>query len=105
MRGKALTPSEKASAKKGLKDAKKALLSGQYDMVILDEVNIAIHYGVISADDVLELLDKKPLETEVIITGRYADEKLIEKADLVTEMREIKHYFKQGVKARKGIEY
>ena len=74
-------------------------------MVILDEVNIAVHYGLISADDVLKLLDRKPLETEVIITGRYADEKLIKKADLVTEMREIKHYFKQGVKARKGIEY
>ena len=105
LRGKALTPSEKASAKKGLKDAKKALLSGQYDMVILDEVNIAVHYGLISADDVLELLDEKPPETEVIMTGRYADEKLIEKADLVTEMREIKHYFKQGVKARKGIDW
>ena len=74
-------------------------------MVILDEVNIAVHYGLISADDVLKLLDKKPQETEVIITGRYADEKLIKKADLVTEMKEIKHYFKQGVKARKGIEY
>ena len=74
-------------------------------MVILDEVNIAVHYGLISADDVLKLLDKKPPETEVIITGRYADEKLIKKAGLVTEMREIKHYFKQGVKARKGIEY
>ena len=74
-------------------------------MVILDEVNIAVHYGLISADDVLKLLYRKPPETEVIITGRYADEKLIKKADLVTEMREIKHYFKQGVKARKGIEY
>ena len=105
LRAKVLTPSEKASAKKGLEDVKKALLSGQYDMVILDEVNIAVHYGLISADDVLKLLDKKPQETEVIITGRYADEKLIKKADLVTEMKEIKHYFKQGVKARKGIEY
>ncbi len=93
------------SAKKGLEDVKKALLSGQYDMVILDEVNIAVHYGLISADDVLGLIDKKPPETEVIITGRYANEKLIKKADLVTEMKEIKHYFKEGVKARKGIEY
>ncbi len=105
IKGKKPASSAIASAKKGLKDVKKALLSGQYDMVILDEVNIAVHYGLISADDVLELLDEKPPETEVIITGRYADEKLIKKADLVTEMREIKHYFKQGVKARKGIEY
>ncbi len=105
LRSKIPTPSEKASAKKGLKDVKKALLSGQYDMVILDEVNIAVHYGLISANDVLGLIDKKPPETEVIITGRYANEKLIRKADLVTEMKEIKHYFKQGVKARRGIEY
>lgn len=105
LKAKVLTPSEKASAKKGLGDVKKALLSGQYDMVILDEVNIAIHYGLISADEVLKLFDKKPPATELIVTGRYADEKLIKKADLVTEMKEIKHYFKQGVKARKGIEY
>ncbi len=105
LRSKIPTPSEKASAKKGLEDVKKALLSGQYDMVMLDEVNIAVHYGLISADDVLGLLNKKPPETEVIITGRYANEKLIRKADLVTEMKEIKHYFKQGVKARRGIEY
>lgn len=105
LRSKIPTPSEKASAKKGLEDVKKALLSGQYDMVILDEVNIAVHYGLLGADDVLRLLDKKPPKTEVIITGRYADEKLIKKADLVTEMKEIKHYFKQGVKARRGIEY
>lgn len=105
LRSKIPAPSEKASAKKGLEDVKKALLSGQYDLVIMDEINIAVHYGLLSANDVLGLLDKKPPETEVIITGRYADEKLIKKADLVTEMKEIKHYFKQGVKARKGIEY
>lgn len=105
LRSKIPTPSEKASTKKGLEDVKKALLSGQYDMVVLDEVNIAVHYGLISANDVLGLIDKKPPETEVIITGRYANEKLIRKADLVTEMKEIKHYFKQGVKARRGIEY
>jgi len=104
LRSKIPTPSEKTSAKKGLEDVKKALLSGQYDMVILDEVNIAVHYGLISANDVLGLIDKKPPETEVIITGRYANEKLIRKADLVTEMKEIKHYYRKGVKARRGIE-
>ncbi|MBI5205793.1 MAG: cob(I)yrinic acid a,c-diamide adenosyltransferase [Nitrospirae bacterium] len=93
------------AAEKGFADVKKALLSGQYDMVILDEINIAVHYGLLGANDALKLLDKKPVETELILTGRYADEKLIKKADLVTEMREIKHYFKKGVKARKGIEY
>ena len=73
-------------------------------MVILDEVNIAVHYGLISANDVLGLIDKKPPETEVIITGRYANEKLIRKADLVTEMKEIKHYYHQGVLSRPGID-
>lgn len=93
------------AAKKGLKDSEMALLSGKYDMVILDELNIAVHYGLLSVNDVLKLLDRKPPETEIIITGRYADKELIKKAGLVTEMKEIKHYFRQGVKARKGIEY
>ena len=77
-------------------------MSGKYDMVILDELNIAVHYGLLSVNAVLKLLDKKPPETEIIITGRYADKELIKKAGLVTEMKEIKHYFRQGVKARKG---
>jgi len=105
IKGKKPASSAMAAAKKGLVDVKKALMSGKYDMVILDEINIAVHYGLLSTDDVLKLLDKKPVATEVIITGRYADKKLIKKAGLVTEMKEIKHYFKHGVKARKGIEY
>ncbi|TAL22325.1 MAG: cob(I)yrinic acid a,c-diamide adenosyltransferase [Nitrospirae bacterium] len=103
--GKKPASSAIAAAKKGFADVKKALSSGQYDMVILDEINIAVHYGLLSTNDVLKLFEKKPPAVELIITGRYADKKLIKKADLVTEMREIKHYFKQGVKARKGIEY
>ena len=73
-------------------------------MVILDEANVAAHCGLISAEDLLDLISKKPRNLELVITGRYADERVIRKADLVTEMKEIKHYSKQGVKARVGIE-
>jgi len=104
LRSKIPTPSEKASAKKGLEDVKKALLSGQYDMVMLDEVNIATHYGLLSVDELLDVLEKKPSGVELILTGRYADKRIIEKADLVTKMKEIKHYYRKGVKARRGIE-
>jgi len=104
LRAKIPTQSEKASAKKGLEDVKKVLLSGQYDMVILDEANIATHYGLLSVDELLDLLEKKPSGVELILTGRYADKRIIEKADLVTEMKEIKHYYRKGVKARRGIE-
>lgn len=104
LRAKIPTQSEKASAKKRLEDVKKALLSGQYDMVILDEANIATHYGLLSVDELLDLLEKKPSGVELILTGRYADKRIIEKADLVTEMKEIKHYYRKGVKARRGIE-
>ena len=73
-------------------------------MVILDEANVAAHYGLITVQDLLELMAAKPKSVELVITGRYAHDKIIEAADLVTEMREIKHYGKQGVKARHGIE-
>jgi cob(I)alamin adenosyltransferase len=73
-------------------------------VVILDEVNIATHYNLLSVEDLLELIRIKPEHVEIVITGRYADEKIIDRADLVTEMREIKHYYSKGVKARKGIE-
>jgi cob(I)alamin adenosyltransferase len=92
------------AARKGLDDIKKIIASNTYDMVILDEINIAAHYGLISVDDVLDLMGGKPAGLELILTGRHADDRIIEKADLATEMREIKHYYKKGVKARKGIE-
>lgn len=91
-------------AKEGLRKAEEALTSGQYDVVVLDEINIAIFYELFTVEEVIEMLDKKTENVEVILTGRYANDKLIEKADLVTEMREIKHYYTQGVPARKGIE-
>ncbi|RKY80561.1 cob(I)yrinic acid a,c-diamide adenosyltransferase [candidate division KSB1 bacterium] len=91
-------------AKTGLAKLKKAVLNGEYDIVIMDEVNVALYFKLISVDEVLEIIDQKPEQVEIIATGRYAPQALIDRADLVTEMRQIKHYYTQGVKARKGIE-
>lgn len=91
-------------ARKGLKRAEEVLTSGEYDVVVFDEINIALFYELFTVQEVLDLLDKKPEKTEVILTGRYAAPEIIERADLVTEMKEIKHYYTQGVPARKGIE-
>jgi cob(I)alamin adenosyltransferase len=78
--------------------------SRDYDLIILDEANIAVSRGLISSEDLIEVMDMKPINVELVITGRYADEKVIAKADLVTEMKDLKHYAKKGVKARVGIE-
>ncbi len=91
-------------ARKALSFADEALSGNVYDLVILDEINNAVHYGLISVDDVLALIRRRPDTVELVLTGRNAHEKVIEAADLVTEMREIKHYFKKGVPARTGIE-
>lgn len=101
---KQIPPAIKASLK-GLTAVEEILKSGNYDMVILDEINVAIFKKLIPLEDVLKLLDSKPANVELVLTGRYADEKIIERADLVTEMKEIKHYFSSGVRARKGIEH
>jgi len=92
-------------AESGLGEVRAAMASGHYDVVILDEVNIAVYCKLMSVDELLELMAAKPKNIEMIITGRYADQEVIRMADLVTEMKEIKHYRKKGVKARAGIEY
>lgn len=79
--------------------------SGEYDVIVLDEANIAIFYNLFSAQELIDVLKFKQDSTEIIITGRYAAPELIEIADLVTEMKEVKHYYTQGVQARLGIEY
>ncbi|MDV3427825.1 MAG: cob(I)yrinic acid a,c-diamide adenosyltransferase [Bacillota bacterium] len=91
-------------AEQGFKKAYNAVTGGEYDLVILDEINIAVLLDLIPVEKVLNMLDKKCIKTEVILTGRYANEALIEKADLVTEMKEIKHYYNSGITARRGIE-
>ena len=97
-------PEDVEKARAGLSEVKKEMLSGKYDLVVCDELNIALFFRLIPVEDVIDLIDHKPEHTELIITGRYCPEEIIEKADLVTEMREIKHYFTQGVMAREGIE-
>jgi len=99
-------PSSKdiANACNGIKRLKNALASGKYEMVIADEANGALGAGIISLPELLSLLDIRPANVELVITGRNAPPELMERADLVTEMRCIKHYFDSGVQARKGIE-
>ncbi|KAB0664303.1 cob(I)yrinic acid a,c-diamide adenosyltransferase [Oryzomonas japonica] len=91
-------------AQEALERAKGILASGEYDLVVLDEINGAVGFGLVDVDQVLELIGLKPEKTELVLTGRNAHERVIEAADLVTEMREIKHYYKAGVPARTGIE-
>ena len=97
-------PEDIQLAKNGLQEIHKVLHSQKFKVVILDEANIATHFKLFSVDDLLRIMNSKPPEVELVITGRYADPKVLEQADLVTEMREIKHYYTQGVKARTGIE-
>ena len=92
-------------AKEGLEECKNILKSGEYDLVVLDEINIAVFFELFSAEEVVNVLKERSPKTEVILTGRYADPKIIEMADLVTEMKEVKHYYTEGVQARKGIEF
>ena len=104
IRREEVTPEHVAQARRGLERAREALLSGQYEIVVLDEVNVAIWFGLLTVQELLAFLDQRPDHVEVVLTGRRAPQELIERADLVTEMREVKHYYEQGVVARKGIE-
>jgi cob(I)alamin adenosyltransferase len=81
------------------------LLSGDYRLVMMDEINVAISYDLITLDEVIELINEKPDDVDLILTGRYADNRLLEAADLVTEMVNVKHPFAKGIMARKGIEF
>ena len=100
-----IKPEEKEQAKKALAAASEAMFSGSYDLVVLDEVNLAVAWGLVELDEVIKLIKGKPQNVELILTGRKADTKLVQLADLVTEMLAIKHPYNEGGKARKGIEY
>jgi len=93
-----------AVAQQGLEKVKSILTAGKHQVVILDEANVAVSLDLFSEEALLEVIRSKPDETEIIITGRGATTKIIECADLATEMKEVKHYFKNGVQARIGIE-
>jgi len=99
-------PEEKdiKAARCGLKEVSSILKSGDYQLVILDEANIAVYFKLFSVQELLKAIEERAEGVEVVVTGRKADPELIEYADLVTEMNEIKHYYKHGVQARKGIE-
>lgn len=92
-------------AEEALSLAEKVVKGGEYDIVILDEINVTLHLKLISLERVLDLLKNKPSHVELILTGRYAPKEIVEVADLVTEMKEVKHPFNKGYEARKGIEY
>lgn len=98
------TQEDIAAARAGLDEARAEMLSGQYRLVILDEANIATHFKLFAVEDLLAFIDERPDDVELVITGRRADERVIERADLVTEMRCVKHYYDEGVEARRGIE-
>ena len=104
IRKEEVTADHVAQAHRGLERAREAMLSGEYDIVVLDEVNVTIWFGLLTVEEVLALLDQRPAHVELILTGRRAPQELIDRADLVTEMRMVKHYYEQGVLARKGIE-
>jgi cob(I)alamin adenosyltransferase len=91
-------------AQEGFSMAKKAIQNKEYDIVILDEINLAIDYGLIPVKDLLQLMDSKPETVELILTGRNVKREILERADLVTDMVDRKHYYDKGVPARKGIE-
>ena len=93
-----------ACARAGYEKARAALGSGMYDLVVLDEILVAQHLGLLSVEDLLRLMDERPARTELVFTGRWAAEAVCRRADLVTEMGEVKHYFRAGVPARTGIE-
>lgn len=93
------------AAKEALKLAREKMLSGNYQIIICDEINNAVKLGLISKEDVISLINDKPVETHLILTGRDADDQIVELADMVTEMKEIKHPYKKGIKAQKGIDF
>ena len=103
VRGKP-SPEDIEAGRKGLERIKSIIEAGKHDVVIIEEGNVAVNYGLFSTQDLLDVIELKPENMEIVITGRDAPPEIIEKADLVTEMKEIKHYYLKGVEARVGIE-
>jgi cob(I)alamin adenosyltransferase len=95
----------KEQAALALATARDIINSGDYDIIVLDEINVAIDYKLIELEDIIQLVKEKPRQLELILTGRYANPRLMQMADLVTEMQMIKHPYNQGIKARRGIDY
>lgn len=100
-----VTLEDRAMARAGLQACAEALHSGKYEVVVLDEVNVAVAWGLLPVDRVVELVSTKPVRVELILTGRYAPPRILETADLVTEMGNVKHPFSLGLTSRQGIEF
>ncbi len=102
---RAPAPEDLALVREGWDLARQVLAAGEHDLVILDEINLALTHGLIPLEEALEVLRRRPAGVEVVLTGRRAPAEVVEMADLVTEMRPVKHYYQAGVKARRGIEW
>ena len=100
----AITDEDVKLAEKGFEECKKAVFSGDYHIVVFDEINVALYFKLLPVEKVVDLIKNRPKNVEIVLTGRYAPEELIELADLITEMKEIKHYYQKGIEAREGIE-
>ena len=98
------TPEDIEAAQKGLERVTAVMASDEYNIVIMEEANVAAKVGLFTVNDLLKIIHNKPGDMELVITGRGASPRIIEKADLVTEMKEVKHYYQAGVRARVGIE-
>jgi cob(I)alamin adenosyltransferase len=103
-KGKA-SPEDLRLAHQGLELACQAIMSGRYDIVILDEINVAVELGVLKVEEVLPLIDQRPSGVELVLTGRYAPEEFCCRADTITEMKNVRHCFDEGVPMREGIEF
>ncbi|MCL4439975.1 MAG: cob(I)yrinic acid a,c-diamide adenosyltransferase [Firmicutes bacterium] len=99
------SPEDLRLARQGLDMAKQAVGSGEYDLVVLDEVNVALDYRLFPLDEVLELIESKPSGLDLVLTGRYAPPQILEVADMVSDVQEIRHHYASGIQAREGIEF
>ena len=102
--GRKPTPEDAEITKQGFKKAINAISSGDYDIVMLDEINVAIYLGLLDVESVLEVIRQKPENVELVLTGRFAPPEIINSADLVSEISEVKHYYTTGVLSREGID-
>ena len=92
-------------AKEGLAAARRAMGGGQYELVVLDEINVALYFQLLTVQEVLEVIDAKPEGIELVLTGRRVPDEILARADYITEMREVRHPYQQGIRARRGIEF
>lgn len=98
-------PEDIVLANEGMELAKNIVTCGNYDVVILDEINVAVDYGLVEEEKVLELIKTKPKSVTLVLTGRYASQAVLDMADTISEVKDVKHHYKSGVKAQPGIEY